>query len=243
MRNLWKVSLTLALAALVASPALAQRQRQRPGGGGGGAFGGGGMLLANKSVQEELKLTKDQKDKVDELAKKNQEMVREKLKDVPRDQIREKMAEIRKEMEGANKKAVASILKDDQQKRYKQIQVQVLGIRAFSDPDTQKALNLTDDQKTSIKEIGEGIQKKVQDETKDLQGRERFTKAREIREKLTKEAMGQIATKLTSEQKKTWKELTGDKFDYKPDQPRRPGGGAGGRPRGGDRTPPGRIDL
>src|SRR5258708_1427739 len=216
MRTICKACLTLAVVALVAAPALAQRQR--PGGGGGGF--GGGNLLTNKSVQEELKLTKDQKEKVDELGKKNAALIQEKMKDVPREERREKMAAVMKEVNEANKKALGSILKDDQQKRYKQIQVQVMGIRAFSNPDTQKALNLTEEQKTSIKEISEGIQKKVADETKDLEGRERFTKGREIREKLNKEAMGQIASKLTAEQKKTWKELTGDKFDYKPEQPR-----------------------
>lgn len=223
MRNIWKACGTLALAALLVSPALAQRQR--PG-------GGGGLLLANKSVQDELKLTKDQKEKVNEVSKKAQEKIAAALKDVPRDQRREKMAAVMKEVNEENKKALAGVLKDDQQKRYKQIQTQVRGIRAFGDPEIQKALNLTDEQKTSIKEISEGIQKKIAEETKDLEGRERFTKGREIRQKLTKEAMGQVASKLTPEQKKTWKDLTGEKFEIKFERPTRPGGGG--------RTPPGR---
>src|SRR6266511_2221757 len=65
MRNLWRATLTFAVVALFAAPATAQRQ-PRPGGG----FGGFGNLLTNKSVQEELKITDDQKKKLEEVTKK-----------------------------------------------------------------------------------------------------------------------------------------------------------------------------
>ncbi len=92
MRNLCKVSLSLALVALLAAPALAQR----PGG-----FGfGGGNLLTNKSVQEELKITKEQKEKIDEANK----AVREKMQkafqdfqDLKPEERREKFQALQKE--------------------------------------------------------------------------------------------------------------------------------------------------
>ena len=74
MRNFCKTSLSLALVVLLASPALAQRQRQRQGGGGFGQ-----SLLLNKSVQEELKITKEQKEKLDPASKKVQEKMQEEL--------------------------------------------------------------------------------------------------------------------------------------------------------------------
>src|SRR5262249_33599198 len=96
MRNLCKVSLSLALVGLLASPALAQRQRQpRPGGG----FGGGN-LLTNKSVQEELKLSKEQKDKLEEAGKTVREKMqkaREEFQDLKPEEIREKFAALQKE--------------------------------------------------------------------------------------------------------------------------------------------------
>src|SRR5207302_307569 len=61
MRNLWRASLTLALVAFIASPAMGQRQPPR-GGGGFGGFGGF-ALYTNKTVQEELKATYDQQNK------------------------------------------------------------------------------------------------------------------------------------------------------------------------------------
>jgi hypothetical protein len=50
---------------------------------------------------------------------------------------------------------------------------------------------------------------------------------REAREKVNKETLGKIAAKLSAEQKKTWKELTGEPFEIRFERP----GGGGGRPR------------
>jgi hypothetical protein len=219
MRNLCKLTLTLALVALMASPALAQRQR--PGGGRGGFRLTPDMLLTNKSVQEELKLSKDTQEKLAAVAKKRGELFRN--RDLSREDREKAMKEI-----GEQTKKIREGLTSAQQKRLKQISIQAQGLRAFSDKDVQSALKLTDEQKTAIKDITEGIQKKVQEETKDLQGRERFTKGREIRQKLNKEAMGKIASKLTSDQKKTWKELVGKPFEIKFEGFGRPGGGRRG---------------
>jgi Spy/CpxP family protein refolding chaperone len=227
MRNLCKLTLTLALVALMASPALAQRPRQRPGGGGPGGFRlTADALLTNKSVQEELKLSKDQQEKLTAISKKRNDLFRN--RDLSREDRQKAMKEI-----GDETKKVAEGLTSTQKKRLDQIVVQAQGVRAFSDKKVQEALKLTDEQKTAIKDITEGIQKKVQEETKDLEGRERFTKGREIRQKLTKEAMGKIASKLSSDQKKTWKELVGAPFEIKFEGFGRPGGGRrpGGTPR------------
>jgi Spy/CpxP family protein refolding chaperone len=229
MRNLCKLTLTLALVALMASPALAQRPRQRPGGGGGrGGFRmNADFLLTNKSVQEEIKLSKDQTEKLAAIAKKRREAFSPDLSQEDREKLRKEIGEATKKVKDS--------LTSEQKKRLDQIVVQAQGLRAFSEKNVQEALKLTDEQKTAIKEISEGVQKKVQEETKDLDRRERFTKGREIRQKLTKEAMGKIATKLTADQKKTWKELVGKPFEIKFDF---------GRPGGGGRRPgAGRRDI
>ena len=65
MRKSGVISLSVVLALIVSAPCA---WAQRPGGRGGfgGGFGGGASLLAQKSVQEELKLSEDQIKKVDE---------------------------------------------------------------------------------------------------------------------------------------------------------------------------------
>src|SRR4051812_38695566 len=101
MRKLFKVSLSLALVALLASPALAQRQRQ-PRQGGGGGRGMGQNLLLNKSVQEELKLTKEQQEKLAEAGKQVGEKMREAfqgLRDLKPEERTEKLTALRKESE------------------------------------------------------------------------------------------------------------------------------------------------
>ena len=69
MRIFAKALLSVAVVCCAASLAMAQRQ---PGGGGRGgmAMMEGPMLLLNKSVQDELKLTDDQKADIEKINKK-----------------------------------------------------------------------------------------------------------------------------------------------------------------------------
>jgi hypothetical protein len=227
MRNLCKVSLSLALVALLAAPALAQRQ------GGFGGFGGGN-LLTNKSVQEELKISKEQKEKIDEASKKVQEKMRsafQDFQDLKPEERREKFQALTKETTEIMNKAAS--LTADQKKRLAEIQLQqsvrFAGPAAFNSEATQKQLKLTDEQKEAVKTILKETQDKIMDETKDLD-RQDFRKRFEIMQKVNTEAMGKVAAKLTKEQKETWTKMKGEKFEIKFERPGRPGGG-GTRPR------------
>ena len=224
MRNLWKVS--LAVAALVASPALAQP----PGG-----FGfGGPSLLTNKSVQEELKLTKAQKDKLAEVAKKTREKMQEafqKFQDLKPEERREKFQALMKGIAEETNKAAG--LTADQKTRLEQIQLQQQGVGAFGDAKVQKALKFTDEQKADLKKITEDLTKKRQKAFEEAReaGPEGFGKLRETMTKLNKDAMGKVASKLTADQKATWKKMLGKPFEIKFERPRPPGGGGtGSRP-------------
>jgi len=73
MKTVFKAVAAFGLASLMALPALAQEQR-RPGGGFGfGRTVSFGMLLSNKSAQDELKLDDAQKEKAAEIAQKARE--------------------------------------------------------------------------------------------------------------------------------------------------------------------------
>ena len=215
MRSFCKTSLALALVVVLASPALAQRQRQRQG---------GGNLLTNKSVQEELKITKEQKEKIDEASKKIQDKYRDefaKLRDLQGEERREKASALAKEV--TEELTKAADLTSAQKKRFGQIQLQLRRTRAFTDPEVQKQLKLTDAQKETIKTALKEGEDKIKEETKDLDPRTDRRKIGEIRQKVGKETQGKIAAALTSEQKKTWAEMTGEPFEVKFEQ-RRPGG-------------------
>jgi hypothetical protein len=147
----------------------------QPGGfGGGGGFGGSPVILVqNKAVQEDLKMTEDQAAKVSEWGKewfpKQMEYYKEKGiefggfgggkgggkggfgKIDP--EMQAKMNDANAELNKMAYKDLSGILKDDQIKRLKQIQRQSMNIAAFTDPETVAALKLSDTQKTSVKGI------------------------------------------------------------------------------------------
>jgi hypothetical protein len=226
--------------ALVASADAQNRQRgqgQRQGQGrqgfGGGMFGGGfsafSMLANNKVLQEELKVTDEQKDKLKEALKPIQEKQRE-LRGIftPGEQpTEEQLKEFREKSEkiaADTKKAVEGVLKPEQAKRLTQINHQVMGVRAFTDKEVQAELKLTDEQKEKIKGIAEEYAKDSQEirrsgprfqfgQPPSDEDRKKMEENQKKIAALTKETEEKIAEKLTDDQKKAWKEMIGEKID------------------------------
>jgi Spy/CpxP family protein refolding chaperone len=223
MRRVGTMILTLGLMVALAAPALAQqRQRGQRGQFGGRGQGGVAMLIDNESVQKELNLDKDQVDKAKEAVQKVRDNHKDefaKLQDLGQDERRQKGQELSRTVSEESLKALADVLKPEQLKRLKQIELQQAGDRAFTRPDVQKALSLTDDQKEQIKTITDDAAK---------QRREIFQagNAPGSRDQLTslrKETSDKIQAVLTDDQKKTWKDLTGEPFQLTRGQRRRPG--------------------
>jgi len=134
-------------------------QGRGQGGRGGGMFGGTGpiQLVQNKDVLEDVKATDEQKTKLADWAKeagpKLQAKLQEKLQDVPMEERFQKMAAIQSELNKDLWKEIDTVLKPEQTTRVKQIYVQAMGVRAFTDTDVVAKLKLTDEQKGKIKEI------------------------------------------------------------------------------------------
>lgn len=214
MKTFGKTVMAFGMAALFTAPAMAQ------GGRGFGGGGGGAMLLTNKSVQQELKVTDEQAEKLKGLADGIREKHKDdfsKLQDIPQADRQAKMQEIGREVNAEIHKALPDVLKADQVKRFTQIQVQAGGPNSFSQPRVQEKLTLTDDQKAKIGEINQGLQASMRDL------RQSFQNDREgAMKKMTesrKEASDKIHALLTEDQKKAWKELTGDPFEVKFERP------------------------
>jgi len=207
----------LGLLAFLASPALAQR-------GGGFGMGAGPNLLSNKSVQQELKVDKDQAQKLDALASELGQKMRsafQDLQNVPQEERREKGMELNRSIQAEMKKSLPDILKPDQMKRFAQIRLQVSGADAFSDSEVQSKLKLSDEQKEKIKSIVDESRGQMR-EIFQSAGDDRQAAMQKMTE-LRKETAGKATNVLSSEQKSTWKEMAGEPFDYKPEPPRRPG--------------------
>lgn len=222
MYTFGKTILALALATLLAGPALAQRQRGQ-GQGQRGPRGPGGLaaLLQNEGVQKELKLDKEQTDKVKEAVQKVQEKYRDdfaKLRDLNQDERRQKGEELGKAVSEDTLKAVSDILKPDQLARLKQIDLQQAGARALLRPEVQKALALSKEQQENITTILDDAAKQQRDL---FQGGNR-QEAQQKMAALRKETMEKVQKVLNDTQKKTWKELTGEPFELQRGQGRRP---------------------
>jgi Spy/CpxP family protein refolding chaperone len=224
MRHLTKLLLTAGLAVTFVSIVVAQRQ-----GGGGGQQFTEPALLVNKSVQEELKLTDAQKEKVAKI----QDKFTSDMKDAAKDKdARQKAIETR----DTSANEVIKDLKPEQQKRLLQVFVQVntnppmakggfgggFGgpnpLTVFTNETVQKTLKLDDKQKSMIKTIADDTQKDsaeiLKNAGKDKDARkEAATKVAT----LNKEAVDKIVATFSDDQKKIWKDLPGEKFEYKSD--------------------------
>jgi hypothetical protein len=216
-----KLMLTVALVALVVLPAVAQF---RPG---GGFFGQqtGDMLLTNKSVQKELKFTDEQTKAVGEITAKQDE-ARKEARPLFKDDM-EKAQEILKkagEAASASLKTFKETLTSEQKKRFEQIQIQQMvknkNLDLFKTESVVKALSLSDKIQAEAKEVSESVAKDSKELFDDAKGD--FKKFREVGKKVAElrgEAYAKIEKMLSEEQTKTLKEIQGDAFEYKADNP------------------------
>jgi hypothetical protein len=226
MRTLSKTVVAFGLVAFLTVPAMAQQGRGGGRGFGGGGMGGIGMLLSNASVQQELKLDASQIDKAKEVADKAREKFmasRDTLQSLEGEARMKKMQEIGKEVNDEANTAIKTFLSKDQVHRLHQIQHQVQGAQAFADEHVQNRLKLTDAQKSEIHEIVQKSNGEMRELFGKMQDDPEGTRAK-ITE-LRKETLAKAESKLTDEQKATWKEMLGSHFDIKFDRP--PGGGGG----------------
>jgi Spy/CpxP family protein refolding chaperone len=211
MQRFKQLALAAAVVMLAASPVLAQGPR---------GFRGPTpmMLLGQKSVQEELKLSADQVQKVEAAVAKQMESFQG-FRDLSEEDRTKKIQEMAKE----NEKFIGDNLKPDQSKRLHQIALQQQGGRAFTDEKVAKELALTDDQKGKIKDILEDTGNQVRELFQGGFNEEARTKMRELNNAATEKVVGL----LTADQKTKYKEMTGVPFKgeirFGP-----PGGGRGG---------------
>jgi RNA polymerase sigma factor (sigma-70 family) len=208
------------------------------GGGSGGSFGSCRLApLTQKSVQRELKLSKEQLRKLKALQTKQQdEMLRLFGELKPDALLQEPDALSRKweELARSAEKSVAAILTAEQGKRLQEISLQQRRGHALTDPEVVKALRLTEEQRQKIGASEEEAAKEMQNlATKEMQGmmelgsnpldaqamlakmRQGQTSMEKMRKKfeeLYKGTGDKLLDLLTKEQKAKWKELTGKPF-------------------------------
>lgn len=166
------------LAALLAAGIVTMVAAQ-PGRFGGFGFGGTdveSLVFTNAALQQEVKLTDAQKekikpvaDKMSDLTKKGAEMFGGGFKKGGGD--KEKFTEFQeqgKKVAEERKKVYDEVLTADQKKRLKQIQIQAMSVRVFNDPEAKGGggkggkggggfFRVSDDQKAIMKEVQDSL--------------------------------------------------------------------------------------
>jgi Spy/CpxP family protein refolding chaperone len=207
-----KLALVLSVGLLLASTATAQ-----PGGGFGQNLGLANFISFNQGLQDELKVSKEQAEKLTTALNKVREDLREdtaKLRE--RGLAQEDRDKINKKVNDANAKAVESVLKPEQVKRLKQIENQQGGLgifSVFSKEEAKTALKLTDKQDEEIKDISKDLQKDMREIGGGRGGFGAFDpESQKKRADLQKEALAAATKLLNDKQKTTLKDLIGEPY-------------------------------
>jgi Spy/CpxP family protein refolding chaperone len=164
------------------------------------------LLLRQKSVQEDLKITPEVAQKIAEFTTKESGEYQKALK-LGEKERQEKI----EELERANRKFLEDNLSAAQRKRLAQITLQVTGLQQLTRPEAARALNLTEEQQNKFKEMQKEARKAFVEliNSKDREGRNE--KLAKLREEIDKK----IEAVLTDEQKAKAKELIGEPFKGK----------------------------
>jgi hypothetical protein len=181
---------------------------------------GGPFLVFRDKVQEELKLSEGQKQK---LLEKFPEYVRatmkvfEKIKEAKPEEREKTMREHCKKSDEKLSALLREVLEAKQQERLFQLRLRQAGVFALMGENMAfTSLKITDEQRKQFKEVIQEMQKKIEPLAKEAQKRgdkpdEIMAKVKKVR----KEHEGKIEAILTDAQKKQWKELLGKPFDLK----------------------------
>ena len=220
MRMRHYLFITVALLLAFARPAASQPPFA---GGGGGPLGlasqpiektGDFLLLLNPSVQDELKLDKDQRDrlaKLPETVRARHKQAHDQLqKDIKEDQ--EKTAKATEEFYKKADAELGRILKPEQARRLKQIQLQLQGLSAFFDTNIVEALKLTEKQQRELRKLREALSRDASEiRTKSMKdGPVKAPPPFMEMAAMDSKATAKAVELLNDQQKSTWKELTGE---------------------------------
>jgi hypothetical protein len=178
---------------------------------------GGPFIAFRDQVQEELKLSDEQKRKLaDKFPEYAQETMKafDKVKDLKPPERDKEMHEHRRRAEGKLTALLKDVLDAKQQGRLLQLQLQQAGTFALlGQHEAFAKLKISDEQRRQFMEVVQEMEKKIQAEIQQIQDGAKpedvFPKIKKVR----KEHETKIETLLTEAQKKQWQELLGKPLD------------------------------
>ena len=164
------------------------------------------LLLRQKSVQEELKLSDELCKKITEYENKEHEAYQKALK-LNEDERERKL----KEMENEHEKFITDNLSEAQRKRLDQITMQVIGLRFLTRPKAAEVLNLSGEQQEKLKKLHEEGRKELAAIAESPEGEDKSEKVAKLRADIDKK----VEAILTDEQKEKVRTYVGEPFKGK----------------------------
>jgi Spy/CpxP family protein refolding chaperone len=161
------------------------------------------LLLRQKSVQQELKITPGLAKKIHAFTNEEHQEFLKALK-LGKEEGLKRILELRQ----ANQKFLEDNLSAAQRKRLGQIYLQVTGLHQLTRPEVVKALKLTEAQQAKFKEMHTAAHKKFIEIVEGKDRKERNAKLAELRVEVNKA----IVAVLTDKQKAKAKEVVGEPF-------------------------------
>jgi hypothetical protein len=167
-------------------------------------------LVQMKEVQDELKLTDEQKEKVTDLlySEAGSLGAQQAMPDVQSLSREERLAvsqEWRRQQNQRIDRALANVLAPEQMRRYRQLRLRESGLFAFSDPDVRESLRLSDEQKVKITALTNDFSR----ERRKLRGWA-LDKRRALDQHFTDKVVSEL---LSAEQRARWREMAGPPFE------------------------------
>ena len=161
------------------------------------------MLLRQKSVRDDLKLTADETKKIYDFTLQQWKKAQS-FGDLSPEERRQKFAELSKE----NERFLDEVLEPAERKRLNQITLQVAGLLWVTRPEIASELKLTDEQKAQAWQLQKKARREMQDVIySDTRG-DKNEKLRALR----KTCRHRLMDLLTDAQEEKWKEMAGEPF-------------------------------
>ncbi len=183
------------------------------------------FMVFRDKVQEELKLSKEQKEKLDKHLQGTVQDAMQFFQELGDKKPEEREKELQAYRESAQEKLTAVLketLKQDQHKRLRQVVLQQEGLFAIGNPDLMQELELTDKQRQQFVEVVQTFQKALEPLMKEAQKEGKPEEIHPKAMKLRKEHEERIEAILTDAQKKKWQEMLGKPLDLGDGQGTRP---------------------
>jgi len=190
-------------------------------------------LLRVEAIRTELEISPDQEEALTKMQEQGRtERPNADFRNMSEEERTEFFDKMRKEAAERNtkmKEQLEEVLFPEQLERLQEINIQLQGIAALRNADVAKELKITDAQKKELEEVQAGLMEKMREGMRELftsgGGREGM---REKIEKMREDMEGDVLGVLTSDQKKKFEEMKGEKFEMPEGAFGRGGQGGGG---------------